>query len=271
MEGVQTPLDTEQAEQVIALLRLDVNRNDSLAWRTLIETRNNGLGTGAVEAITEECRREDERFSETVLRIADNPSQLSQFGNRVEHEIEDICDLLDDLQDDLGDEEEGKEDFLGALEALVDFSVDEEDLRDDILNRLSDIVENAEIASGDSLLSVVESSDESIEQDLSSDEVNVITMHQAKGLTAETVFVAGVEEERIPGRAEGREVDDERRLLYVSLTRAKHRLFITHCNRRMGYQMNFGTNTDSPVRNLSSFFRDAPIRSIGGEKFCGQY
>jgi superfamily I DNA/RNA helicase len=70
-----------------------------------------------------------------------------------------------------------------------------------------------------------------------------MTMHKAKGLSASAVFVVGVEDEYIPGRGE---VDEERRLLYVSLTRARKYLFITYCKNRVGQQRHSGfltTNT----------------------------
>jgi superfamily I DNA/RNA helicase len=70
--------------------------------------------------------------------------------------------------------------------------------------------------------------------------VNIMTMHKAKGLDACVVIVTGAEDELIPGpnnRAE------ERRLFYVSLTRARHALFITHAKRRTGQQARSGTGT----------------------------
>ena len=57
----------------------------------------------------------------------------------------------------------------------------------------------------------------------------IMTMHQAKGLSADAVFVVAAEDEYIPGRAAGDALGDEGRLLYVSATRARHYLYFTHC------------------------------------------
>jgi superfamily I DNA/RNA helicase len=73
-------------------------------------------------------------------------------------------------------------------------------------------------------------------------------MHQAKGLSSEAVLVVASEDEYIPGRATGEAVDDERRLLYVSLTRARHYLYITHCERRTGAQTHTGRTPGTPSR-----------------------
>ena len=64
-----------------------------------------------------------------------------------------------------------------------------------------------------------------------------MTMHSAKGLTADAVIVTACEQELIPGDTnDRRDLDDQRRLLYVSLTRARHFLFVTCARRRPGRQ-----------------------------------
>ena len=64
-----------------------------------------------------------------------------------------------------------------------------------------------------------------------------MSMHAAKGLTAEAVIVAACDDQLMPGQTESkRQLDDERRLLYVSLTRAKHFLFVTFARKRLGRQ-----------------------------------
>ena len=95
----------------------------------------------------------------------------------------------------------------------------------------------------------------------------LLTMHRAKGLTAEAVIVAATEDQYIPGRAQGDEVDDERRLLYVSLTRAKHHLFITYCDRRTGQQIHTGRDSGNTSRSLSQFLADCPHTPQDGREF----
>ena len=88
-----------------------------------------------------------------------------------------------------------------------------------------------------------------------------MTMHQAKGLTAKAVIVAAAEEEYIPGRAQGRFTEDERRLLYVSLTRACHYLFVTYTSERTGQQRYTGkfSETGETARHLTTFLSGGPI------------
>ena len=94
-----------------------------------------------------------------------------------------------------------------------------------------------------------------------------MTMHQAKGLSAEATFIVAAEDEYIPGRATGDQVGDERRLLYVSLTRARHFLYITHCQRRTGRQSHSGRTSGRTRRNLTQFLSGGPIKSRSGASY----
>lgn len=85
--------------------------------------------------------------------------------------------------------------------------------------------------------------------DFKSEKVTLMTMHAAKGLEFPVVFIAGCEEGFIPYKRAEQEItdiDEEKRLLYVAMTRAKEHLFITHATKRQV----FGK---SMVRNLSPF------------------
>ena len=100
--------------------------------------------------------------------------------------------------------------------------------------------------------------------------INIMTMHQAKGLDAEAVFVIAAEDEYIPGRAEGSKIDDERRLLYVSLTRARSFLCITHCIQRTGGQRHTGRTSGSAARNLTQFLSGGLLTSTPAEDHLNQ-
>jgi DNA helicase-2/ATP-dependent DNA helicase PcrA len=94
--------------------------------------------------------------------------------------------------------------------------------------------------------------------------VSLMTTHSSKGLEFPCVFIIGMEEGIFPhGRSLGnpKELEEERRLAYVAMTRAERKLFITHCNNRYEY------NDPRPRRNRPSrFISEIPeelIKRIG--------
>jgi DNA helicase-2/ATP-dependent DNA helicase PcrA len=117
------------------------------------------------------------------------------------------------------------------------------------------------------LLATLEVADDAIEQDIEAGTVNILTMHKAKGLTAEAVIIAATEDEYIPGRAIGDALGDERRLLYVSLTRAREYLFITYCDGRPGAQRHTGRHPGQVQRSLTQFLRHGPLAPVYGPTF----
>ena len=91
--------------------------------------------------------------------------------------------------------------------------------------------------------------------DLSSDRVLMMTMHSAKGLEFDTVFVAGAEEGIFPGaRAIGEpgEMEEERRLCYVAMTRAMRRLYFTSAKQRMLFGRTSASEPSRFVREINS-------------------
>ena len=92
--------------------------------------------------------------------------------------------------------------------------------------------------------------------------VVLMTIHNAKGLEFDTVFLAGAEEGVFPSlrsAADSEELEEERRLAYVAMTRARKKLYIT-CTRR---RMLFGRTTPNP---LSRFVREIPEENINGRQ-----
>ena len=90
--------------------------------------------------------------------------------------------------------------------------------------------------------------------------VTLITMHNTKGLEYDTVFCAGLEENIIPGRngEEPEMKEEERRILYVAMTRARRELFLSYATQRLMWG-----RTEYTVH--SSFFREIPEEMLSGD------
>ena len=112
------------------------------------------------------------------------------------------------------------------------------------------------------LLNTISGTMEKIEQEKTEGKVNIMTMHRAKGLDADVVFIVGAEEQFIPGRNKGKREGDERRLFYVSITRARHSLFITCCKERINEQKYLGCDSGNTKRELTPFLKNYKLKPV---------
>ena len=263
------PLNRPSGRQVLSILRLLSNQDDHLAWRSLLMLRSNRIGNNAVSAVYELARSRGVTWIEAIRIISDDPSAVSiRFGNQIKLEFDTIQRLLSELQPNFELENwEAPEIVKEAIVDLVNRLVPLEEQRQSIIHEINVTISSFESRSISDLVQAMEVSREEIEQELDQDKVNILTMHKAKGLTADAVIVVATEDEYIPGRAQGDSIGDERRLLYVSLTRAKHHLFITYCQERTGQQRHSGRSSGRSRRNLSRFLSDGPITPRSGVVF----
>jgi DNA helicase-2/ATP-dependent DNA helicase PcrA len=248
-------LDSPRPRQLVCLLRLLRDRGDGLAWRELLKLRPNRVGDGALMAVYRLSDERGMRYDRVLQAIAEAPEILDHSGRRrVADDVRRISGILDELGDVL--DEPANDALESALDAL-DYPDEEREEVTQLLRSLLVREEDEEATLGD-LEAALHSSRgamDEVERAGDPDRVQLMTMHSAKGLTAEAVIVAACEDELIPGETrDRRELDDQRRLLYVSLTRARRYLFVTFARRRPGRQSHL---LQAPVgRTYTRFLRD---------------
>lgn len=265
----RSPLDETDGRAFLAFMRLAVRREDSLAWRTLFQVWCTGIGSGAISALYDVAHHRGMTFAQAILAAHDDTSIIpSRYRSRISEAIQSVLDQLDDLfPGEAMGEYESCDDLTNGIRLAAESLIEEEEVLESVLLEFERTAEATEAKSIEELLRATEVASENIEQEIEEGKVNILTMHRAKGLTAEAVIVAACEDQYIPGRAQGDDVDDERRLLYVSLTRAKHYLFVTYCDRRTGQQRHTGRDSGRSVRSLSRFLIDCPYPIQDGRAF----
>jgi DNA helicase-2/ATP-dependent DNA helicase PcrA len=251
-------LDTLEGRKFLSFMRLAVKREDSLAWRTLFQIYCSGIGPGAIAAIYEVARNQGNNFAQAVLAVHANSNILpSNHRSRIFDAIDRILARLNEIfpADTLENCETSTE-LITFLLSAVDSFIQDAIIHDAVLTEIKRIFEAVAPTCLEEFVRAIELASEDIEQEINENTVNILTMHRAKGLTAEAVIVIAAEDQYIPGRAQGDAIDDERRLLYVSLTRAKHYLFVTYCDRRTGQQRHTGRDSGQLARSLTQFLVD---------------
>lgn len=260
-------LETDEASYLISLLRIISKKEDNLAWRTILKVRQNNIGTTKINKIYELALREGWEFYQAIYELKEQPELISNYGNEIRNEIIEIETIVDNL-----DYDDSTESLFNLIQDLSEKLITDKDNRNDVMEILTKVI----LSNGKmDLKKFVNSLNISIsdkEGDLDENSVSIMTMHQAKGLTADVVFVVAAEQEYIPGIATTEaEKGDLRRLLYVSLTRAKHYLYITHCQKRTGPQQHSGSNTHTPIRHLSEFLSGGPVKSMAADVFLRNF
>jgi DNA helicase-2/ATP-dependent DNA helicase PcrA len=268
----ESPLDSDEGRILISLLRLLVNKKDNLALRTIMMKRTNRIGKRSFDAIYELAKASNSTFAEAAYLIKERPEIIPRLGGIISKELDDIIALIDKHGQKFAQPSViiDIDTFNNLLSEVVKDLISDVADRSEITSYFTNIIQGMTVYTLDDLIRTISASMEAVEQELEPDKVNILTMHTAKGLTAKAVIIIAAEDEYIPGKQTGVEKEDERRLLYVSLSRAKHFLALTYCNRRIGRQKYTGRTSGKTRRTLTSFLRDLPIRPIDGEAIIQQ-
>ena len=263
-EGIDDPFKDPSARKFYAVLHVLADAGDSLSIRTWLQLTR-GIGDKAIAELNRLAAELDKRFSAIALAVRENPAMITNFGGRIKSALDELEELRQTglaLLDSCEGSATGEE-LLAAVAQLSDAVIEDKEIRDATMLHIRYSVANTECGKLSDLLRSLATTVNEIEPANSNEGVAIMTMHKAKGLTARGVIVAAAEDELIPGSADSNERrHDERRLLYVSLTRARSHLYVMYCDRRYGRQRHSGRNSGNSIRSLTRFLADGPIRPV---------
>lgn len=227
---------------------------DSLAWWILLDIIN-GISSRFRDYIFEEADDANESFVEALFRLHPNyeGSPTVRSANKAREEVERIRTRATELRRAAADATLGENGWGGWV--LEQF--DRESFEDDEIRLLEDV--GAFVGDTDDLRGFL-GKIEPVGKDLASgaDEVRIMSMTGSKGLTVDSVFVMGVEEGLVPWEG-ARDPDEERRLLYVAMTRPEHLCVLSFANRRRGRTARHGGGNARQSRGRSPLLQHLPI------------
>lgn len=249
MVGGHKFYDRKEIRDILAYLTLIVNPRDAMSFERVVNTPKRGIGPGSVDKL----RQFANENGWSLLEAAQNVTLANAISARIRAKIEDFGRLMADLTKEadyltiteLTDEILTKSGYLQMLKAENDLQAqtrqenleefksvtqeydqkhgeDEGDNRQKLMNFLSD-------------LALVSDQDDVDEE---APKVTLMTLHAAKGLEFPVIFLVGMEEGIFPlyrSLSNEKELEEERRLAYVGITRAKRKLYLTNAYSRMLY------------------------------------
>ena len=204
----------KEIKDVIAFLRVIYNPKDTVSWERIINVPPRGLGQKSIDNIKKSGWDLAEIEVRTHLPFTEWREKVEAMStSELMEGVLEKTGYIDWLNDG-SEENKQRIENIHELKSVAAQFVD-----------LKDFLEN---------VALIESSDKPTTDQY--DAVTLMTIHASKGLEFSAVFLIGMEEKLFPhvqSMGEIDELEEERRLCYVAITRAKERLFLTHANTRL--------------------------------------
>lgn len=252
--------DRKEIKDLTSYLRLIQNHGDTVAFKRVVNEPKRGIGAATVE----KAEAAAAAAGLTLFEVSRRADEFDTIPLKAALKLMDFAKLIEGLRRD-ADEGMGLELFVGEVmkrtgmvDALKAEKTVENQTRLENLNEFISMVQEAvkgdaeitlrQLLEDISLVSDIDNYDEAQET------VTLMTLHSAKGLEFPVVFLVGMEDGVFPGMrsvGDSEEIEEERRLCYVGITRAKKQLYLTRAKSRTLY----GSTKFNPV---SRFVEEIP-------------
>ncbi len=227
--------ERREIKDVIAYLRIIFNENDDLALQRIVNLPKRGIGDVTIQNLLDEARNTNSSLFITIKRALEfskikgkakeslgkfitninswkefsKSNKLEELAKNILHNSGYLGMWQSDKTPDAASRVENLKEFISSLEEF---------------KNLAEFLEHVSLVSGND------------NQDSSTDMINIMTIHGAKGLEFDTVFIPGLEEGVFPSARSIEErngLEEERRLFYVAITRAKNHLYLSYAKNRV--------------------------------------
>lgn len=239
--------ERKEIKDALAYLRLLYNPHDSLSLLRIINVPRRGIGDATLARLQEYANASGQSLFEVVTNAADVPGLASRFANK----LDELSELLFELMGEAADVpvKQLLDDVLlktGYLEELQNSKDPQDESRVENLKEMLSVTEefavkcerNGEEPTLENFLADVALVADIDDAELGEEAVTLMTLHSAKGLEFPDVFLVGMEEGIFPHSRtlmDENEIEEERRLCYVGITRAEKHLFLSNARTRTIY------------------------------------
>lgn len=234
--------DRKEVRDLVAYMRLCVNPNDETALRRIINEPKRSIGDATIETLSGWAAEHEDTFFGTVLDV----EQVTGLSMRAITAVKSFGDMMSEMMalKEILPVEEFTQRLAERCGLIALYSKEDEDSRtrlENLRELIGAVTQYAKEAEEPTLEGFLEqaalvSDIDGLKND--SGKVTLMTIHSAKGLEFEAVFVTGMEDGLFPSARsipEEAKMEEERRLCYVAITRAKDRLYLSHVQKRTLY------------------------------------
>jgi DNA helicase II / ATP-dependent DNA helicase PcrA len=238
--------DRKEVKDILAYLRFLINKRDTISLKRIINVPARGIGDTSIKLL-ESLTQEKESLYEVINRVYRDETNENLINSRLKKNIFSFISLIEEL-DKFREEYSAKDIAKFVIEKTLyleflreDKSIETESRVENVLELVSAIREYEE-STGDITLegflehTALVNSVDSLSGN--ADRITLMTLHLAKGLEFPVVFMTGMEENLFPHNSANyktEELEEERRLCYVGMTRARKLLYMTYASQRKMY------------------------------------
>ena len=254
MSGGTSFFERKEIKDIISYLRVIANHDDDINLLRIINVPRRGIGRAAIQVINDEA----EKLGSTLWTAIQSLIQAEESGasENLKEDLQDFVNLIESNRQKLLSgrglskkvremvEEINYRDYLiteySKSEKAVRFKLKNIELLLEMMERWEIDPDNANPSLFNYLNRITLMSRDNGDDENDKGKVNLMTIHASKGLEFPVVFIAGAEEGLIPHQRSVDEndgnVEEERRLFYVAITRAREKLVISSCQKRRKMQ-----------------------------------
>lgn len=265
----------KEIKDVLAYLRLIVNHRDDEAFRRVINYPARGIGDTTITRLEEAARSLGKSLFETAAALELFPNEINrgtrskiekfvafirQFNARLQeldgyemaYQVVSGAGIIQELKNDKSPENISRfENIEELLNSIREFTTQNQ-------------IDNGPLTLEHYLENVALLTDADNEKPEDADKVTIMTVHSSKGLEFKVVFIVGMEEGLFPSTMSSstlEEIEEERRLFYVALTRAKERAFLSHVETRFKWGNVTNCSPSRFIQEIDSQFLELPGES----------
>jgi DNA helicase-2/ATP-dependent DNA helicase PcrA len=232
--------DRREIKDVLAYLRLLVNPNDTVSLLRVLNVPRRGIGKTTVERLTDAATQ----LGVPLWEVVSDPEAVRSLSGRSAKGLLQFGELIHDLRRRQAEASPAEMvqrvmEQSGYVRELIAEATDESEERrrnlQELVNAALQFQEENEEATLEGFLAGAALASDADDKDMAADRVVLMTLHASKGLEFPVVFLVGLEQGLFPSYRSLEDpaaLEEERRLCYVGLTRAKERLFLSHASER---------------------------------------
>jgi DNA helicase-2/ATP-dependent DNA helicase PcrA len=230
----------KEVKDVISYLKVIVNPEDSVSLKRIVNCPPRNFGATTVTRVENEARKRETSMYRTMKHILKSNGYTTSLKEKVNGFISVIDDLISQKDINLPE----------LIELIYEKTGYDESLSEERAENLKELVRAAE---GKDIRSFLDTASlfSGLDEDNSHNSISLMTLHSAKGLEFPVVFIAGIEDGLIPhfhAIKDTEELEEERRLFYVGITRAQNMLVMSGAKKRRLYA---SVQEQQPSRFLS--------------------